>query len=338
MNAGAYFYRNLGGLGGYFRNVYAVDMLGWGLSARPPFDEVKDSETIRSAEDFFVESLEAWRSMNGIDTMILAGHSFGGYVAVAYAERYPEHVDRIVLLSPLGVPDEADPNVRQKMEWLQSSLRGKAFLGLFKTMFDWTTPGGVIRSFTEYRGSAMSRNYVNRRLPEITDADESETLSDLLYINAVLPPSGEYFLQSILNSTMMAKKPLLFRVPNLRVKSVTFMYGTKDWMELSGGMYTQALSDRLSKQLGGSHTHSLSSVTPDVNVYLVPNAGHLLILQNPEQVNACMINIAGGTVSDDRMPMLMDLNETEELNESWLEETMKIRTETISYGVPEHLN
>jgi pimeloyl-ACP methyl ester carboxylesterase len=63
MNAGAYFYRNLGGLSSYFRNIYAVDMLGWGLSSRPSFNEVIESGTIKSAEDFFVESLEAWRSM-----------------------------------------------------------------------------------------------------------------------------------------------------------------------------------------------------------------------------------------------------------------------------------
>ena len=64
MNAGAYFYRNLGGLSSYFQNIYAVDMLGWGLSSRPSyFNEVEENGTIKSAEDFFVESLEAWRSM-----------------------------------------------------------------------------------------------------------------------------------------------------------------------------------------------------------------------------------------------------------------------------------
>lgn len=63
MNAGAYFYRTLGGLCSHFQDVYALDMLGWGLSARPPFDEVINSESIQSAEDFHVESLEAWRLM-----------------------------------------------------------------------------------------------------------------------------------------------------------------------------------------------------------------------------------------------------------------------------------
>jgi len=332
MNAGAYFYRNLGGLSSYFQNVYAVDMLGWGLSSRPPFDEVIASETIESADNFFVESLEAWRSMNDIDKMILSGHSFGGYVAVAYAERYPERVDRIILLSPLGVPDENDPNIQRKLEWMRSSCRGKTFMGIFKTMFKCTTLGGFVRTLTEYRGSTMARNYVGRRLPEITAVDEAEALSNLLYINAALPPSGEYFLQSIIHSSFLAKKPLLFRVPNLKVKAVSFMYGTTDWMDISGGMYAQALSDRLSKNEQGSAVSSASPITPDVNVFLVPNAGHLLILQNPETVNACMIRIAGGSVTDVEMATLMELNETEELHESWLEQTRKIGAEKINFG------
>ena len=62
MNAGAYFYRNFGGLCSSFPCVYAVDMLGWGRSSRPPFDEVMENGSIQSGEDFFVESLEAWRS------------------------------------------------------------------------------------------------------------------------------------------------------------------------------------------------------------------------------------------------------------------------------------
>ena len=71
MNAGAYFYRNLAGLCKHFPTVYAVDMLGWGLSSRPSWEEVKESETIESAEDFFVESLEAWRSVVRVVTCAL---------------------------------------------------------------------------------------------------------------------------------------------------------------------------------------------------------------------------------------------------------------------------
>jgi len=295
-----------------------VDMLGWGLSSRPSIDEVKENKTIESAEDFFVESLEAWRSVNNIEKMILSGHSFGAYVAVAYCERYPEYVDQLILLSPFGVPDPQDSIVRSKREKFRSSLRGKVFFGIFQTMFDWTTPGAVIRSFTEHRGTKMAKSYVERRLPEIIDVDESETLAEYLYLNAVLTPSGEFFLRTLFNNSMFAKKPLLFRIPSLEVKSVDFMYGTKDWMDISGGMYTEALCQKLSQEHDGS---SSTTSIPEVSVFLVPDAGHLLILQNPKLVNNCIIRIAGGDVGNEEMPSLMEVNKTKELNESWLNES-----------------
>lgn len=82
MAGAAYFYRNFAGLSNYFRNTYSVDLMGWGLSSRPPFSLIDGR--VETAEDFFVETLEAWRRKNGIGRMILAGHSMGGYISVAY--------------------------------------------------------------------------------------------------------------------------------------------------------------------------------------------------------------------------------------------------------------
>ena len=87
MNGAAYFYRNFSGLARYFKNIYSLDLLGWGLSSRPQFSLLDNK--VKTAEDFFVESLEAWRSKNDIDRMILAGHSMGGYVSVAYCGESP---------------------------------------------------------------------------------------------------------------------------------------------------------------------------------------------------------------------------------------------------------
>jgi cardiolipin-specific phospholipase len=248
-------------------------------------------------------------------------------MSVAYAERYPTRVERLILISPVGVPDHQDPNVLRRMESMQSSFRGRAFLGLFQTIFEYMTPGGILRTLTESRGSTMARNYIERRLPEISEVDESRTVADYLYWNAALPPSGESFLQSVLTPTVLAKEPLLFRIPNLKVKSVTFMYGSTDWMDVSGGMYTQGLCEKLSeKDYSSSSSSTTHHIPPKVDVFVVPKAGHLLILQNPEATNTCMIHAAGGKVLDEEMPKLMKLSKSEEeLNESWIKQTLKLR-------------
>jgi cardiolipin-specific phospholipase/abhydrolase domain-containing protein 4 len=56
-----------------------------------------------SAEDFFLESLHAWRAQQGLDKFILVGHSLGGYLAALYALRHPEHVQHLVLVGPAGI-------------------------------------------------------------------------------------------------------------------------------------------------------------------------------------------------------------------------------------------
>ena len=95
--------------------VYAVDWLGMGRSARVPFKvKSKLNDTagrVKETEDFFVESLEEWREKMALEKMTLVGHSLGGYLSAVYALRYPERVERLILLSPAGVPANKDTSV-----------------------------------------------------------------------------------------------------------------------------------------------------------------------------------------------------------------------------------
>ena len=293
MNAAAYFYRNLIGLTHYFKKsgVYSVDLLGYGLSSRPDFSQLVD-DSVETAEDFFVESLEQWRRAQNLPKMILAGHSLGGYLSVAYTERYPEHVERLVLLSPVGVPDEQDRQHKEWQERINSSYRTRAMVGVMRTMFKTTTPGSVLRSLSESRARGMINGYVERRLPEISDPAEQEAVSDYLFKTAALPGSAEYCISKFLNPTILAKKPLQNRIPLLKVPHVNFLYGGTDWMPVSAALSTQQLCER-------------TTGAPSVNVFVVPEAGHLLMLQNWDGFNAAVIHASGGKVPAGRLPIHM---------------------------------
>lgn len=107
------------GLGFFYKNfeplsrpagwhLYALDMLGMGRSSRPPFKihaKTKDAQ-IREAEDWFIDSLEEWRKKKNIDKMTLVGHSMGGYMAVCYALKYPGRLNKLILASPVGIPED----------------------------------------------------------------------------------------------------------------------------------------------------------------------------------------------------------------------------------------
>ena len=83
------------------RNVYAIDMLGFGRSSHVTF-----SSDPAIAEVEFVESVEAWREAVNLDTFILIGHCFGGYIATSYTLRYPNHVRHLLLVDPWGFSEQ----------------------------------------------------------------------------------------------------------------------------------------------------------------------------------------------------------------------------------------
>ncbi|KAI8991675.1 Alpha/Beta hydrolase protein [Mycotypha africana] len=81
-----------------------------GNSSRPKWTISKHSkqtwnEIVDEVEDHFVESLEQWRQKVGIKKMTLFGHSLGGYFAACYALKYPEKVEKLILVSPAGIPE-----------------------------------------------------------------------------------------------------------------------------------------------------------------------------------------------------------------------------------------
>jgi len=76
-----------------------------------------DSVTMRI--DRYVEDLEVLRKHLKLNKMIVAGHSWGGMLALAYAAKYPENVDRLVLLGSGGITRDFftyfDSNIKMRL-------------------------------------------------------------------------------------------------------------------------------------------------------------------------------------------------------------------------------
>ncbi|KAI9696249.1 MAG: hypothetical protein M1836_005802 [Candelina mexicana] len=107
------------GLGFFYKNfeplsraqgwkLYALDLLGMGRSSRPSFRiHAKEPQgKITEAENWFIDALEEWRVVKKIDRFTLLAHSLGGYMAVAYALKYPGHLNKLILASPVGIPED----------------------------------------------------------------------------------------------------------------------------------------------------------------------------------------------------------------------------------------
>ncbi|UUN27707.1 alpha/beta fold hydrolase [Streptomyces sp. FIT100] len=82
----------LGGLSGH-RQLIVPDLRGTGRSATP-----EDVASYRC--DRLVDDVEALREHLGRDRTDLLGHSAGANLAVLYAERHPERVGKLALITP----------------------------------------------------------------------------------------------------------------------------------------------------------------------------------------------------------------------------------------------
>lgn len=92
----------LGDLGGLPARLHLLHLRGTGRSG------AADPSTLRF--DLHVDDVEAYRAHAGLGAVDLLAHSAGTAIAVRYALRYPQHVRRLVLVTPslraLGVaPD-----------------------------------------------------------------------------------------------------------------------------------------------------------------------------------------------------------------------------------------
>jgi abhydrolase domain-containing protein 6 len=97
--------------------VIAPDQPGWGASTR-----------IESASYGYpaqVERLHQFLSALGLNRVHLVGHSMGGFIASAYAARYPDEVITLGLIAPHGMvepePSELFRDVAKGDNWLVAS-------------------------------------------------------------------------------------------------------------------------------------------------------------------------------------------------------------------------
>ncbi|ORY35011.1 Alpha/Beta hydrolase protein [Naematelia encephala] len=287
------------------RRTFFLDWLGMGLSSRPsPALLSSPSATpiparVSRAEHFFLASLESWRQAAGLDKMVLVGHSLGGYLASAYAVRYPQRVSGLILVSPAGIPHgpeykryplsgeegeqvvdavELELNSDQNeakgeaKQWRENRDRSFARRNMMK-FFVWGWEKGIspfqfLRSMGPW-GPMFAGRYSLRRFA----AQSEEDIRDLhayIYNTSILRGSGEYCISHILAPGAYARVPIVDRIAQVKVP-VTFLYGDNDWMDVDGGR----ASLKVLKEAGNDNC----------SVHVVPNAGHHLYLDNPEFSN-----------------------------------------------------
>lgn len=239
-----FFYKNfepLSRLAGW--KLYALDLLGMGRSSRPPFKILakEKEDKVREAENWFIDALEEWRVKRGIDKMTLLGHSLGGYLAVCYALKYPGHLNKLVLASPVGIPEDPYAVNEEMPEPKDSTVANEFSQSQHETTGDdrkrdvangsnkppprrmprWvvTLWDANVSPFSLVRlagplGPRLVSGWTSRRFSHLP-GQEAQALHDYSYSLFRQRGSGEYALTYILAPGAFARSPLIRRIQGI---------------------------------------------------------------------------------------------------------------------------
>lgn len=271
----AVFFRNLKSitLGIDNSRIYAFDWLGMGLSSRPEFPKFdplsasnNPSPSIKQAIDFFLDSFEDWRKQQaGLNKFYLVGHSMGGYLAALYALKYPERVEKLFMVSPVGLPEPSDPLLS-----LEYAITGHKIPSLIKYMWNANyTPQWLCRILGPF-GPKFVQKYVEARFKSL-ESIHKFPFTQYLYHILTDKASGEYSLNALLAPGAWAREPLHNQLAQIKMNTI-FIYGSRDWMD-----YRHA-------------EQAAEKMTVPTKIIQINDADHQLYLDNPKEFNQVIID------------------------------------------------
>lgn len=335
--------------------LFALDWLGMGRSARVPFrpksDLLEDEESVPSratdgnggkqwapgtpdllnrrrvhaAEDFFLDSFEAWRRTMQIERLVLVGHSLGAYLSLAYTLKYPERVDRLVLVSPAAIgistfltcsgeslficmlltshPFCSDPATITPADksyphgadgnGSETNRGGQTRQGLLRKVatFLWErnlSPFSIVRG-SLFAGPKLVSTYTLRRFGHLP-AEELNAMHVYAHGIFVAPGSSEYALNFLLAPGAWARWPAISRVQQALsgLPAATQQRTIKD-VPIS---LIYGSDDWMNPASGQSLVELLrSNGAPKASIYVVPKAGHNVFLDAPTHFNQLITSL-----------------------------------------------
>lgn len=123
--------------------VYALDLPGFGESQEP-------SEVIDSFQ--YVEIVKKFMESNNIKKATFIGHSFGGKLSIIIGSKYPELVNKIVLVNSAGLIPKRGPKYYFKV------YSFKTLRFIYKNLFFWLGNEKRMEKFYRKFGSTDYKN------------------------------------------------------------------------------------------------------------------------------------------------------------------------------------
>ncbi|GMM37436.1 lysophosphatidic acid acyltransferase [Saccharomycopsis crataegensis] len=274
----------------------------------PSLDFLDDQGTLRKLaettkkttelyENYYVESIEKWRQSKNLSKINLLGHSFGGYLSLCYALKYPDNVEKLILVSPVGIERSvysinsmkqlSDKKALTGIEASADSLSYSNFgmltrlPSVFIKLWDTSSlPFGILRNMGPV-GVWMASGYASRRYQQsATDEKELDLLSKYVLATFWKKSSTEKAITRLLAPIGAARDPgfdklVAFKEAQAdgriaaKFPETLWIYGDKDWMDVKAG---RAASNYINRSDLGAKS----------SFKIIPDSGHNIFLDNPQ--------------------------------------------------------
>lgn len=129
----------------------------------------------------------------GLTDFFLAGHSFGGYCSGLYASRYPQHIKKLLLLSPLGLKPAPENYDIKNMRFMNGRGPPKWAISLSKLLWGKVSPFAVLRKISWRSAYKALTKYVEKHQPT-GSIEEKEALIRYMYQILLGEGTSEYAL------------------------------------------------------------------------------------------------------------------------------------------------
>jgi cardiolipin-specific phospholipase len=228
--------------------IIGIDLPGMGCSSRNP---IKFTDYQSTADYYyFTDRVKYTLDALNIEKFTLLGHSFGGYISGIFTAKYPENVNKLILLSPVGIGTEmaniSTSPVEDFIHKMLYKMKGPPTIG-YKCL-------GIFSNF-------FFDFVIDHKCKNMNENGESEIFKGFmscLFRNACV---SEKAIFQFFDSNLRAYNPLVNNFKKLQEKRTIFFYGDRDWSPVS-------------------HAEMFKDFVPKTKIEIVPDSGHMLYSDN----------------------------------------------------------
>lgn len=232
--------------------VLAVDLPGYGDSQ---FQAVPQDSLLH----FFSKSLLALMDSLSIPKAHIVGHSMGGQIAMLFALKHPERVQKLVLAAPAGIETFTE-------------AEGQGLRAFAANTYPQKLSEAQIR-----------QNYALNfyRMPEAAEGLIQERL--VLNASSYFPTYAKVLIKAVEG---MLNSPVASRLSELK-SPVLILFGKEDKLIPNRFLHPGLTAEGLAKQA--------QQAIPKSQLMMLPEAGHLLMFEQAEAFNQALKNFLNTT-------------------------------------------